>query len=102
MKRGSTGAHVAVKDLKETEPWPVPKSWTIAELGEVAISIDYGTSVKCSGSEIGLPVLRIPNVTGGRISLSNVKFGQPKRSELDCLRLQDGDLLFVRTNGALR
>jgi type I restriction enzyme, S subunit len=90
------------EDLNEAETWPVPKSWRIKALGEVAISIDYGTSVKCTGSEIGLPVLRIPNVAGGYINLSDLKFGQPKRSELDQVRLQDGDLLFVRTNGVLR
>jgi type I restriction enzyme S subunit len=38
---------------------------------------------------------------GGSIDLSDLKHGQPKRSELDQLRLQDGDLLFVRTNGVL-
>jgi type I restriction enzyme S subunit len=46
-------------------------------------------------------VLRIPNVVGGSIDLSDLKHGQPKRSELDQLRLRDGDLLFVRTNGVL-
>jgi type I restriction enzyme S subunit len=38
---------------------------------------------------------------GGSIDLSDLKHGQPKPSELEHLRLRDGDLLFVRTNGVL-
>ena len=66
-----------------------------------SIAFDYGTSVKCERGKAGVPVLRIPNVAGGSIDLSDLKHGQPKRSELEQLRLRDGDLLFVRTNGVL-
>jgi type I restriction enzyme S subunit len=86
---------------KQTEIGPVPESWGVATLESVAVAFDYGTSVKCEHGKAGVPVLRIPNVVGGSIDLSDLKHGQPKRSELDQLRLQDGDLLFVRTNGVL-
>jgi len=86
---------------KQTEIGPLPESWGVAMLESVAVAFDYGTSVKCEHGKAGVPVLRIPNVVGGSIDLSDLKHGQPKRSELDQLRLQDGDLLFVRTNGVL-
>ncbi|MEX2165255.1 MAG: restriction endonuclease subunit S [Sulfuricaulis sp.] len=86
---------------KETEIGPVPESWEVTSLESAAIAFDYGTSVKCEHGKAGFPVLRIPNVIGGSIDLGDLKHGQPKRTELDTLRLRDGDLLFVRTNGVL-
>ena len=86
---------------KETEIGPVPESWEVTTLENVALSFDYGTSVKCEHGKVGSPVLRIPNVVGGSIDLGDIKHGQPKRTEVEALRLRDGDLLFVRTNGVL-
>jgi type I restriction enzyme S subunit len=86
---------------KQTEIGPVPESWEVVKLEDAAVAFDYGTSVKCERGKAGVPVLRIPNVVGGSINLSDLKHGQPKRSELEQLRLRDGDLLFVRTNGVL-
>jgi len=86
---------------KQTEIGPLPQSWEVVTLEDAAVTFDYGTSVKCEHGKAGVPVLRIPNVVAGSIDLSDLKHGQPKRSELDQLLLQDGDLLFVRTNGVL-
>jgi type I restriction enzyme S subunit len=86
---------------KQTEIGPVPETWEVVTLEDAAVAFDYGTSVKCEHGKAGVPVLRIPNVVGGSIDLSDLKHGQPKRSELEQLRLRDGDLLFVRTNGVL-
>lgn len=57
----------------------------------------YGTSNK-SGND-GFPALRIPNVAGGALNLTEVKTVKVDAAELSRLRLQDGDVLFVRTNG---
>lgn len=57
----------------------------------------YGTSVK--STPVGHPVLRIPNVLGGSLDLRDLKFVELGEAESDRLRLRDGDLLFVRTNG---
>ncbi len=86
---------------KQTEIGPVPESWEVSTLENAALAFDYGTSVKCEKGKSGFPVLRIPNVVGGSIDLDELKHGQPKRTELEALRLLDGDLLFVRTNGVL-
>jgi type I restriction enzyme S subunit len=66
-------------------------------LSEAVAEFRYGTSVKSTPA--GYPVLRIPNVVGGALSLENLKFVEVDDAEFARLRLVDGDLLFVRTNG---
>jgi type I restriction enzyme S subunit len=85
--------------VKQTEIGPVPESWTVAPLAQFTESFQYGTSVKCGYNVKGSPVLRIPNVVGGHLDVSDLKFGHPKKNELQTVRLRPGDLLFVRTNG---
>ena len=86
---------------KQTEIGPVPESWEVVRLEDASVSFDYGTSVRCEHDKAGVPVLRIPNVVGGSIELGDLKYGQPKRREMEPLRLRAGDFLFVRTNGVL-
>ena len=47
----------------------------------------------------GNPVLRIPNVVGNRLALNDLAFVELPESDVERLRLADGDLLLVRTNG---
>jgi type I restriction enzyme S subunit len=44
-------------------------------------------------------VLRIPNVIGNMISIDDLKHVELENNEVERLKLQEGDLLFVRTNG---
>ena len=67
------------------------------EFGKVVQDFRYGTSNK--SGETGLPTLRIPNVVGGRIDTTEIKTVEVTPSERERLRLQEGDVLFVRTNG---
>lgn len=71
--------------------------WPNAKLGDVVDEFRYGTSRR-SGAD-GVPVLRIPNVVHGKIDTIDLKYTPLPKDELDRLRLHDGDLLFVRTNG---
>ncbi|WP_084721886.1 restriction endonuclease subunit S [Rhodococcus marinonascens] len=64
---------------------------------DVVNEFRYGTSVKSSSD--GVPVLRIPNVVGGKLDLRELKNVSLGQAEFERLRLKDGDLLFVRTNG---
>jgi type I restriction enzyme S subunit len=84
---------------KQTEIGPVPESWRVAPLTEFTESFQYGSSVKCGYDVKGPPVLRIPNVIGGHLDVHDLKFGNPKKNELNTVRLRTDDLLFVRTNG---
>jgi type I restriction enzyme S subunit len=85
--------------LRQTEIGPVPESWAVASLEQFTESFQYGTSVKCGYDVKGSPVLRIPNVVGGHLDVTDLKFGIPKKNEVETVRLRPGDVLFVRTNG---
>jgi len=70
------------------------------ELGALVAGLRYGTSIKCAYDAHGAPVLRIPNVQGGYIDCSDLKFATDPSADLSSLAVEDGDLLFVRTNGS--
>jgi type I restriction enzyme S subunit len=64
------------------------------------IDTRYGTSVSAdSDIATGTPVLRIPNVMGGEVSTSDLKYVELSKAELDRLRLTNADVLIVRSNG---
>lgn len=74
--------------------------WPQVELGALLEDVRYGTSAKCDADEVsGLPVLRIPNVLGGRINLTDLKFATLPEAEQRRLALREGDIVVVRTNG---
>jgi type I restriction enzyme S subunit len=79
------------------DPTSNPKGWAILPLGEIVDEFRYGTSNKSEG--VGKPALRIPNVIGGTLDLIELKTVPVDDAEFRRLRLEDGDLLFVRTNG---
>ncbi|MER6101919.1 restriction endonuclease subunit S [Streptomyces sp. NPDC001832] len=77
-----------------------PENWTVVSLGSLCYESGYGTSTKCAHDAAGNPVLRIPNVQGGSIDLSDVKNAVDESVDLSKYFLSAGDLLFVRTNGS--
>lgn len=78
----------------------LPPGWSWRSMDELSWATSYGTSAKCLSEPDGIPVLRIPNVRGGRIDLSDLKWA-PANLELDVADLlAPGDLLVVRTNGS--
>lgn len=66
-------------------------------LGALVEEFRYGTSNK--SAQEGKPTLRIPNVVEQAINLDNLKSVPVSDTDFRRLRLLDGDLLFVRTNG---
>ncbi|MBD2517947.1 restriction endonuclease subunit S [Nostoc sp. FACHB-973] len=81
------------------DPATNPMGWEEKQLSDLDIDFRYGTSVKCDSVINGLPVLRIPNILGGEINLDVLKYGELSSEEMNRLLLEQGDLLFVRTNG---
>jgi type I restriction enzyme S subunit len=79
------------------DPATNPHGWHVRSLSEMGMEFRYGTSNKSAAA--GKWTLRIPNVVGGSIDLKDLKRVPVTDNELDRLRLQRGDLLFVRTNG---
>lgn len=68
-------------------------------LDAVLDSIAYGTSERASNQKVGLPVLRIPNVVRGAIILEDLKWIEMNKEDEERYRVDDGDVLIVRTNG---
>ena len=68
-----------------------------ATLSALGVEFRYGTSNKSEPH--GSPTLRIPNVLAAALDLADLKNVPVDRAEFDRLKLRDGDLLFVRTNG---
>lgn len=83
-----------------TSLMPLPEGWAWASLEQLAWSSSYGTSTKCNYDNAGPPVLRIPNITAGRIDASDMKFAGSDFSIADGEELASGDLLIIRTNGS--
>ncbi|MBB5411027.1 type I restriction enzyme S subunit [Paraburkholderia sp. HC6.4b] len=73
----------------------------LARVGDVITDIRYGTAKKCNYDGGAVPVLRIPNVQGGRIDLGDMKSADFDAKELLKLELQTGDILVIRSNGSL-
>lgn len=85
--------------LKQTEIGEVPESWEVFRLESICEKMNYGTSVHCGTEKSGKPVLRIPNIINEQIDVSELKYANLPDNETEKLILQDGDILFVRTNG---
>lgn len=75
--------------------------WPEQTIGQLLKDIRYGTAKKCLFDPSKTPVLRIPNVAGGKIDLSDLKHTDFTETELEKLRLEYGDLLLVRSNGSV-
>ena len=77
----------------------------IVRLGDFIEKPHYGTSKKCSydNGSGRTAVYRIPNIDhrSGRISHEDIKYAQFNESELDGIRLRQGDILIIRSNGSV-
>lgn len=79
-----------------------PDHWIVRSLGSLCTRIEYGTSAKTGepSSSRDIPVLRMGNIQEGRIDASNLKYLPEDHPEVRKLLLEEGDLLFNRTNSA--
>lgn len=85
----------------ETMAADVPTGWASVRLDDVAVSMRYGTSIKCDYDASLVPVLRIPNVSSGQVNLDDMKYGPLSGSDCEALSLEANDLLLIRSNGSL-
>jgi type I restriction enzyme S subunit len=84
------------EDPVELDLPELPNSYLVASVGEVADLIEYGTSKKCDAGP-GVPVLRMGNIQNGTLDLTDLRYCR-EDAETARLMLQEGDLLFNRTN----
>jgi len=86
---------------KETEIGPVPESGEVVSFESVRESLQYGTSVRCTYDISSRPVLRIPNIEPQRVDSDDLKYCGLDGNVAARYQLEDGDLIFIRTNGVL-
>jgi type I restriction enzyme, S subunit len=86
----------------DTTDFPaLPEGWVWTSLDQLVAESSYGTSVKCSYESNGIPVLRIPNVSGGCLDLRDIKFSTTDLNLGKDDHLAVGDVLVIRTNGSI-
>lgn len=82
---------------KETEIGPVPESWSITSIDDVALQTQYGLSLR--GQANGrTPILRMNCQEQGHVRFRDLQFVDLDEATLAAFRLKPGDLLFNRTN----
>lgn len=86
---------------KETEIGSVPESWDVVDFSGVRDWLQYGTSTHCTYEVTAHPVLRIPNIEPGHVKPNDLKYAKFSKTEAERYVLQDGDLIFIRTNGVI-
>jgi type I restriction enzyme, S subunit len=79
----------------------LPKGWVWVSLGQLIDEPKYGTSKKCGYKTDGIGVLRIPNIVNGFVDNSDLKFAEFDENEIKTYRLQEGDILTIRSNGSV-
>lgn len=92
--------------MRYPEPvWPetcdlpdLPEGWVWATIDQLTVEQRYGSSAKTIADSSGVPVLRMGNIQDGRLDCGNLKFLPASHDEFPSLFLEDGDLLFNRTN----
>jgi type I restriction enzyme S subunit len=82
---------------KETEIGPVPGSWDVVEIGEVALNTQYGLSVRGQPSG-AYPILRMNSQEDGKVHYRDLQYVDLDTETFESFRLKPGDLLFNRTN----
>lgn len=76
----------------------LPKGWVWATIDQLTIEQRYGSSAKTNEDSLGIPVLRMGNIQDGQLDYASLKYLPKSHEEFPSLFLEDGDLLFNRTN----
>jgi type I restriction enzyme S subunit len=77
-----------------------PSVWSYTTISKISDLIQYGTSEKATEEHIGIPVIRMGNITDGQINFDKLKYFNKDESFINDFLLNDGDVLFNRTNSA--
>lgn len=81
------------------DPATNSKGWPVGTVGEAIESADYGSSSKATSDGVGLPMIRMGNVTyAGHLDFADLKYVDLPEAEVGRYSLQEGDILFNRTN----
>ncbi|MBZ6497147.1 restriction endonuclease subunit S [Natrinema longum] len=76
-----------------------PDGWKVVNFHTLVSDFRYGTDTKSNTENNGYPTLRIPNIVGGKITTEDLKYTPVDDKEFERLKLAEGDILLIRTNG---
>lgn len=85
--------------FKKTEIGQVPSSWNVMKVGVVIVEAQYGLSIPMH-SKGRYPILRMAAIQDGDVLLDDLKYVDLPDKVADTYLLQQGDVLFNRTNSA--
>lgn len=77
----------------------IKKENNTVKIKDILSDIKYGTSEKSDYTYTGLPVIRIPNITGSSVDLEDLKFLKSSKSS-DYDLVERNDILMIRSNGS--
>jgi type I restriction enzyme S subunit len=83
-------------EFKDSPLGRIPVEWEVERLDHLLTEKRYGISTSLSDEPEGVPVLRMNNLVKGEVEYSDIKYSQ--RKDALKLNLNDGDILFNRTN----
>lgn len=76
-----------------------PALWSFERLGQSILFADYGTNSPANDSQIGYPVIAIPQVISSVLTRGDWPYADLSEKEAMQLKLDAGDVLLIRTNG---
>lgn len=90
-------------DVQDAPSLRIPYEWRSISMGDLCDAPRYGTSKKCTydAAQGSVGVLRIPNLVSGVVDDSDLKYTRLDDKEHNALKLQENDLLIIRSNGSL-
>ncbi len=76
------------------------KGWKVDKVGNLIERMQYGSSEKSDEDASGIPVLRMGNIQDSKIEFENLKYLPKNLKDVNDYLLNEGDVLFNRTNSA--
>ena len=89
----------ATKKTKTTPIGKLPENWIVESLGSLLVAAQYGLSMPLH--EKGkYPVFRMMNILDGAMIANDMKYVDLSDDEFKTYKVEEGDILFNRTNSA--
>ncbi|TKX68258.1 MULTISPECIES: restriction endonuclease subunit S [Halorubrum] len=91
------GRHKNFEDNQSTPVGEIPPHWSVASIGDVVHTAQYGISESLS-EEGQYPIFRMNNIENGKMVDEPLKYIDLDDDEFEKYRVEKGDILFNRTN----
>jgi type I restriction enzyme S subunit len=86
---------------QEATSYNLPDNWAWANVGDVALHINYGYTASSTSNDTGVKFLRITDIQDNHVDWSQVPFCNIHEQDIEKYRLEYGDLVFARTGATV-